>query len=63
MHWFRYPAIFGVRCLPVSVCDELIGMLSYGCAGKAVYLWLFFVSRHGKHRKDHFKPLARTIRR
>ncbi|KAI0253075.1 hypothetical protein BJV78DRAFT_238784 [Lactifluus subvellereus] len=31
-HWSRYPAVFGRRRLPDSLCDELIGMLSYGCA-------------------------------
>ncbi|KAI0253111.1 hypothetical protein BJV78DRAFT_241690 [Lactifluus subvellereus] len=33
-HWFHYPVIFGDRSLPDSVCDELIGILSYGCAEK-----------------------------
>ncbi|KAI0253083.1 hypothetical protein BJV78DRAFT_1390005 [Lactifluus subvellereus] len=31
-HWSRYPAVFGGRSLSDSVYNELIGMLSYGCA-------------------------------
>ncbi|KAI0253097.1 hypothetical protein BJV78DRAFT_1153227 [Lactifluus subvellereus] len=30
-HWSLYPIFFPGRDLPVSICDELIGILSHGC--------------------------------
>ncbi|KAI0253072.1 hypothetical protein BJV78DRAFT_1351936 [Lactifluus subvellereus] len=35
-HWSHYPAFFEGRRLPISVCDKLIGMLSYGCADSMI---------------------------
>jgi hypothetical protein len=33
-HWSLYPAVFDGRSLPLSICDELMGILSHGCVGE-----------------------------
>ncbi|KAI0253078.1 hypothetical protein BJV78DRAFT_1351939 [Lactifluus subvellereus] len=33
-HWSLYPIFFPGRGLPVSICDELIGILSHGCVDR-----------------------------
>jgi hypothetical protein len=47
-HWSLYPAVFDGRRLPLSICDELIGVLSHGCVGELLRLQQFFTK--GQHR-------------
>ena len=47
----HFPAVFPGRSLPLSVYDELIGMLSYGCIGE-LCVWVSFRETLLRHYID-----------
>jgi hypothetical protein len=62
-HWSLYPAVFDGRSLPLSICDELMRVLSHGCTGELLRLRQFFTKgQHRYHRCNDFKHFDLAIR-
>ena len=60
-HWSLYPTFFPGRDLPVSICDELIEILSHGCVGEFARLWLCFHEEPNVDTTDSMTSSSPTL--
>ena len=64
-HWSLFPVVFEGRSLPLSVYDELMGILAHGCIGEPMNMKSEFdhgIDQHGHVRCDDFEVIDSTIR-